>query len=214
MIVPDIFLAPESWPFSVALLLLLAIAVIEGMGLLVGLSVSSWLDQLLPDASDGLDSLSAAWLGWLHVCKVPLLVLLAILLTGFSVIGFTVNGLIKSLLGFYPPALLSSIAAFLGALPVVRLTGGAIARVMPADETSAVTLDTLVGRLAVIVNGTARVNFPAQARVKNEHGQTLYIHVEPDNDAQTFSTGESILLVKQISGSRFQAIANPRPDLL
>ena len=65
------------------------------------------------------------------------LVLLAILLTGFSVIGFTVNGLIKSLLGFYPPALLSSIAAFLGALPVVRLTGGAIARVMPADETSA-----------------------------------------------------------------------------
>lgn len=210
----DIFLAPESWPFSVALLLLVAIAVIEGMGLLVGLSVSSWFDQLLPDASDGLDSLSEAWLGWLHIGKVPLLVLLALLLTAFSIIGFTANGLFKSLLGFHPPALLSSIAAFLGALPVVRLTGGILARIIPGDETTAVTLDTLVGRIAVIVNGTARINFPAQARVKNEHGQTLYIHVEPDNNEQTFSAGESILLVKQISGSRFQAIANPRPDLL
>lgn len=210
----NIFLAPEFWPFSVALLLLVAIAVIEGMGLLIGLSVSNWFDHLLPDASAGLESASGDWLGWLHVGKVPMLVLLALLLTVFSVIGFTANGLIKSLLGFYPPALLSSVLAFLGALPVVRLAGGVIARIIPGDETTAVTLDTLVGRIAVIVNGTARVNFPAQARVKNEHGQTLYIHVEPDNDEQTFSVGESILLVKQISGSRFQAIANPRPDLL
>lgn len=210
----DIFLAPESWPFSVALLILVAIAVIEGTGLLVGLSVSNWFDQLLPNAGDGLDSLSEAWLGWLHVGKVPLLILLAVLLTAFSAIGFSINGLIKSLLGFYPPALLSGSLAFLGALPVVRLSGGIIARLIPGDETTAVSLSSLVGRIAVIVNGTARVNFPAQARVKNEHGQTLYIHVEPDNNEQIFSTGESILLVKQISGSRFQAIANPRPDLL
>lgn len=210
----DIFLAPASWPFSVALLLLVAIAVIEGMGLLMGLSVFGWLDQLLPDAGDGFAGVSEAWLGWLHVGKVPLLVLLAVLLTAFSAIGLTANALVNSLLGFYPPALLAAVFAFFGALPVVRLSGGVLARIIPGDETTAVTLDSLVGRIAVVVNGTARVNFPAEARVKNEHGQTLYIHVEPDNNEQTFSAGESILLVKQISGSRFQAIANPRPDLL
>lgn len=209
----NIFLAPESWPFSVAALVLLAIAVIEGMGLLTGLSLSAWLDHLLPEAG-GLHGVSEAWLGWLHVGKVPLLILLALFLTAFSVIGFTANTLVKSLLGFYPPALLAAPLAFLGTLPVVRLSGAAIARLVPGDETSAVTLDSLVGHVASVINGTARVGFPAEARVKNEHGLTLYVHVEPDNNASTFSAGDSVLLVRQISGSRFQAIANPRPDLL
>jgi len=209
----NIFLAPESWPFSVAALLLLAIAVIEGMGLLTGLSLSAWLDHLLPETG-GLHGVSEAWLGWLHVGKVPLLILLALFLTAFSVIGFTANTLVKSLLGFYPPALLAAPLAFLGTLPVVRLAGAAIARLVPGDETSAETLESLVGHVASVINGTARVGFPAEARVKNEHGLTLYVHVEPDNDATTFSAGDSVLLVRQISGSRFLAIANPRPDLL
>ncbi|MCB4358198.1 OB-fold-containig protein [Quatrionicoccus australiensis] len=209
----NIFLAPESWPFSVAALVLLAIAVIEGLGLLTGLSLSAWLDHLLPEAG-GLPGVSEAWLGWLHVGKVPLLILLALFLTAFSVIGFTANTLVKSLLGFYPPALLAAPLAFLGTLPVVRLSGAAIARLVPGDETSAVTLESLVGHVASVINGTARVGFPAEARVKNEHGLTLYVHVEPDNNATTFSAGDSVLLVRQISGSRFLAIANPRPDLL
>ena len=210
----NLFLAPESWPFSVAALVLLAIAVIEGMGLLTGLSLSAWLDHLLPEAGSGLHGVSEIWLGWLHVGKVPLLILLALFLTAFSVIGFSANTLIKSLLGFYPPALLSAPLAFLGTLPVVRLSGAAIARLVPGDETSAVTLESLVGHVASVINGTARVGFPAEARVRNVHGLTLYVHVEPDNNESTFSAGDSVLLVRQISGSRFQAIANPRPDLL
>ena len=88
------------------------------------------------------------------------------------------------------------------------------ARIIPKDETSAVLLETLVGHVAVVVNGTARVNYPAQARVKSEQGQTFYIHVEPDDEDVQFTTGESVLLIKQISGARFLGIANPRPDLL
>lgn len=209
----NIFLAPESWPFSVAALVLLCIAVIEGMGLLTGLSLSAWLDHLLPEA-DGLHGMSEVWLGWLHVGKVPLLILLALFLTAFSVIGFTASTLVKSLLGFYPPALFAAPLAFLGTLPVVRLSGAAIARLVPGDETSAETLDSLVGHVAIVINGRARIGFPAEARVKNKHGLTLYVHVEPDNNATTFNAGDSVLLVRQISGSRFQAIINPRPDLL
>lgn len=209
----EIFLAPESWPFSVALALLIAIAIIEGAGLVVGLNFSGWLDHLLPDASSGFDA-SEAWLGWLHVGKVPILVLLVVLLTAFSMIGFVAVALVESVLGYYPPAFLSAPVAFIGALPVVRVLGAGIARITPRDETSAVLLETLVGKIAVVINGTARANYPAEARVKNEHGQTLYVHVEPDNTEAAFGPGESVLLVKQISGSRFQAITNPRPDLL
>ncbi|MFO1422463.1 MAG: YqiJ family protein [Candidatus Competibacteraceae bacterium] len=210
----DLFLAPESWPFTVAALLLMAIAVVEGLALLVGMSLSGWLDHFVPDAAHGVEGVSDSWLGWLHVGKVPILVLLVILLTAFALIGYVLNALVHGTFGFYPPAPISAVAAFLGALPVVRMSGAAIARIIPRDETTAVGFDSLVGRVAVVVTGTARANYPAEARVKNEHGQTLYVRVEPDGADLQFGAGESVLLVRQISGSRFLAIPNPRPDLL
>jgi hypothetical protein len=209
----NLFLAPESWPFAVAVVLLLAIAVIEGAGLVIGMSVFGWLDNLLPDDPMA-GGLSEAWLGWLHLGKVPLLVLLTLLLTAFAVIGLTFNGIAHRFFGIYPPPLIGAVVAFLGALPVVRLSAAGIARIMPADETSAVPLTSLVGRIAVVVNGTARPGYPAQAKTRNESGQTFYVHVEPDKDGIEFKTGESVLLVSQISGARFHAIVNPRPDLL
>jgi hypothetical protein len=76
-----------------------------------------------------------------------------------------------------------------------------------------VTLDSLVGRVATVVSGVARHGYPSQAKVTSQHGQTHYIMVEPDGDG-TFESGASVLLVRQISGTRFAGIANPRPDLL
>lgn len=209
-----LFLAQESWPFALAVILLVAIAAIEGMTLLVGLSLAGWLDNLLPDTSTGLEGISDSWLGWLHLGRVPLLVILVTLLTAFALIGFTVNGIGHGLLGHYPPPLLTAPIAFLGALPVVRVFGLAIARLIPRDETSAIPLSSLVGRVAVVTTGTARAGYPAEARLTTDHGQTFYVRVEPDDRDIQFATGDSVLLVKQVSGSRFLAIANPRPDLL
>lgn len=210
----NLLLAPESWPFAVAVVLLLAIAVIEGAGLLVGVSMTAWMDQQLPGMIGGLDNLSESWLGWLHVGRVPLLVLLVLLLTAFAFIGLACGGVVHGLLGFYPPPLLSVPIAFFGALPVVRVSAAAIARFVPGDETSAVPLSTLVGRIAVVVNGTARHGYPAQARTRNDAGQTFYVYVEPDSQGSEFVSGDAVLLVSQISGTRFHAIPNPRPDLL
>ncbi|MCL2635505.1 MAG: YqiJ family protein [Betaproteobacteria bacterium] len=211
----DLLLAPESRPFAVAFALLLALALIEGAGLLLGVSMTAWMDNQLPESAGAdYDSLPDSWLGWLHVGRVPLLVLLALLLTAFAVIGLTGGAVIHGLFGFYPPALFSVPVAFLGALPVVHLAGAAIARLVPSDETSAVPLSSLVGRIAVVVNGTARCGHPAQARTRNEAGQTFYVHVEPDSEGSEFIAGDAVLLVSQISGTRFHAIPNPRPDLL
>ena len=210
----SLFLAPECWPFTMAAMLLVAIAVIEGMALLAGFSFSGWLDNLVPHLVHDFDSLPDSWLGWLHIGKVPMLVILIVLLTAFSTMGYAINGIAHSLLGFYPPVWLSVLLAFFSALPVVRVFAMGVARIIPRDESSAVSLGSLVGRVAVIVNGTAQENCPAQARVRVDSGQTLYIHVEPDGTGATLATGDSVLLVKQISGSRFMAIANPRPDLL
>jgi hypothetical protein len=210
----ELFLAPESWPFAVAVVIMLAIAVIEGAGIVAGVSFSAWLDHHLPELPVHADGISESWLGWLHVGKVPLLVLLTLFLTAFAFIGLACNGIVHRFLGFFPPPLLSTPLAFLGALPVVRLSALAIARIVPGDETSAVPLSSLIGRIAVVVNGTARAGYPAQARTRNEAGQTFYVHVEPDSAGSEFAAGDAVLLVSQISGARFHAIPNPRPDLL
>lgn len=211
----ELFFVPQSWPFLLALMLLIALAVIEGLALLLGFSLSGWLDELIPDpsAGEGGDFFDS-WLGWLHVGKVPVLIIFAILLTSFSVLGFVLNGLVQALFGFYLPSFVAAVVAFCGALPVVRVSAAAIARLVPYDESSAEPLENLVGHVAVIINGTARKGYPAQARVKNAHGRTLYVHVEPDGEDVSLNSGESVLLVKQISGSRFLAIANPHPELL
>lgn len=203
-----LFLAPEAWPFALALVLLIAITVIEGAAQLLGFQILGWQMEI--------DSVAwgDAWLGWLHVGKVPLLILLLLLLTSFSLIGYLLVATALGLFGFYPPAWISAPVALLCALPIASTCGRTLARWIPRDESSAVQLDTLVGRIAVVINGTARVGFPAQARVRHEAGQSFYIHIEPDSAGVEFQAGDSVLLVRQISGARFLAIANPRPDLL
>jgi hypothetical protein len=207
----EFFVAPASLPFTAAILLVLIMGLVEGVAVYFGFGFSEWLNVFAPE---GIEGAADSWLGWLHVGKAPLLVLLVILLTAFSIIGFTLNALAHDLIGIYPTSFLSVPIAFIGALPVVRILGAAIARLIPKDETSAVSLDTLVGHVAVVMNGTARVNYPAQAKVKNGQGQIFYVHVEPENEDNSLNTGDSVLLIKQISGTRFLAIANPRPDIL
>lgn len=206
----SVFLAPESSPFLIASLVLLAIAAVEGLGLIIGASASHWLDHLLHSPTDVAES----WLGWLHVGKVPLLALVVVFLAAFAVTGFAVNIVVKSLFGGYLPALFGAPLALLAALPVVRFAGGMLARIMPKEETSAVSVDSLVGRIATVVSGIARQGYPAQARVTSEHGQTLYVMVEPDDAQATFARGEPVLLVKRLTGTKFQGIRNPKPELL
>jgi hypothetical protein len=208
----SVFLAPESWPFLAATLVLLALTLVEGLALLVGFSASQWVDSFLPDSvhADAPDSV----LGWLHVGKVPLLVLLIVFLASFAVIGFALNIVASGVFGLRLPALLSGPIALIAALPVVRGVGAAVAHIIPRDQSYAVSLDTLVGRVAAVVAGTARQGYPAQARVMTEHGQTVYVMVEPDTSETTFPPNESVLLVRRVAGTRFVAIKNPRPDLL
>jgi len=207
------FLAPETWPFAAATLLLLLVTAVEGLALMLGTNISHWVDNFLPDPTDAVHGAFDKPLGWLHVGRVPVLVLLVVFLAAFALTGFALNMVFHRLFGVWLTTWIAVPIAIVTALPIVRILGAGLARVIPADETFAVTLDSLVGRVATVVSGTARHGYPAQAKVTSQHGQTHYIMVEPDGDG-TFEYGASVLLVRQISGNRFAGIANPRPDLL
>jgi hypothetical protein len=205
------FFAPELWPFALAAVLMMAVAVTEAVALMVGVSLSHWGDSVAVEHPDGV---AGNALGWLHFGKVPILVILVIFLTTFAVTGFAAQLATRAAIGVFMPLPVAVVLAFLAALFGVRILGGVLGRMIPRDETNAVPDVSLVGRIGTIVIGTARAGMPAEARVRDEHGATHYVMVEPEGPEQIFASGASILLVRHLNGRRFQAISNPKPELL
>jgi hypothetical protein len=142
-------------------------------------------------------------LGWLHIGRVPILMLLVLFLLSFGLLGLVVQSLALNTLQAMLPAFIACVPAFVGGILFVRGAGGILYRVMPRDETDAVSEQTFVGRVARITLGTARHGFPAQARLRDQHGQTHYVMVEPDDPMQTFTAGADVLLVRRASAVFF-----------
>jgi hypothetical protein len=227
--------AEQNLPFTVALAVMLGIALLEVVGTLMGLGFSNLLDTLLPDIDVDLDvdmdadvdvdadvdlhadvthlpGVFTGVLSWLRIGQVPLLVLLVIFLTAFGLIGIIGQSVLAESIGFMIPASVAWVPALFCALPVVRFTGGWIARVMPKEETSAVSQEAFIGRIATIVLGTTKVGEPSEARLHDEHGRSHYVMVEPDIEGDSFTHGDPVLIVRR-EGARFRVI-EPGSDAL
>jgi hypothetical protein len=85
------------------------------------------------------------------------------------------------------------------------MTSGLLNTYMPQDETTAVSENTLIGRSAIILAGTATQGRPVQAKVQDEYQKTHYILVEPINKEEILNAGETVLLMSK-EGALFQAI--------
>jgi hypothetical protein len=219
---PELLTADQNLPFSVSLAIMFGMALLEGVSTLLGAGLSHLIDAIIPDLhldpepgdldGHGTSSLSRL-LGWLRIGEVPALILLVIFLTAFGLVGLALQSLARASLGSFLPAGLASIPALVISVPAVRLFGGALAAVLPKDETDAVTEASLVGRVAIITLGTARAGYPAEARTTDTHGTTHYLMVEPDTPSDEFPAGTAVLLVSK-TGALFKAIPNPNPALM
>jgi hypothetical protein len=218
--VGQIVTAPQNWPFIVALGVMLGLALLEALILIVGGSLFGFVDDLLPDTLNGdvdvgaeVDSpapnassgMLEQVLGWFAVGRVPFLVVVIALLTSFGLVGLTLQAVLRQMTGFPLPASLAAIPALVGASFTTRWLALRIARIIPKEETSAVSRDSFIGRIAMITLGSARSNEPTQARLTDSHGQTHYVMVEPDRASDVFAEGERVLLVSRSNG-RFTAI--------
>jgi hypothetical protein len=202
--------AQQNWPFVVALGVMLGLAGLELLILLLGGSLFGLIDDLLPDNLDadadvsadadvhGLDG-SGGWLGhvlgWFAVGRVPFLVVIVALLTSFGLFGLAIQGLLKQMTGAMLPASLAAVPALAGASVTTRWLALQLARIIPNAETSAVSRDSFIGRVATITLGSARPGEPTQAKLTDMHGQTHYVMVEPDRASDVLAEGEHILLV-------------------
>ncbi len=206
----QLFTAPQTLPFGVAAVLIAAIALLEGLGLLTSMSPSALVDHLLPDvdadATGGLDRV----LGWLHLGRVPALVLLLLFLLGYALFGYALQALALRVTGAMLSAWAAGLLAVPPALATVRALGRPIARLVPQDESSAVSEQSLVGRAGIVSAGIARRGLAAQARVRDALGRTHHLLVEPDRDDDVFHEGTPILVVGKV-GPFYRCIASPQP---
>ena len=217
----NLITAPETEIFGIALALMLLLGALEILSMLLG-GASEWLDNLLPDnladgahaevGLDAADGVVVRFLSWLYVGKVPVLMLLVVFLAVYGLVGYVFQTAFAAVFGAYLNGTLAAVAVWFLSLPLVRATAGGLYKILPKDETSAVSQDTLIGRVGVIVIGQARTGSPAQVRVKDGFGQTHYVMVEPDGEG-VLKQGEAVLLVS-LEGNTFKAILNPSGSLV
>jgi len=233
------FFAPENSPFAIALMIMVLLGFIEGIGMVIGLGVSDLIDSLLPDfdldadidadldaASDGVlgghgveighvDQIGpfTRMLSWLRVGRVPILILVVILLLAIGLGGLILQTIASSVFGGPLPTLIAVIPAGMLGLASMNVLGGLAEKILPRDETSAVSHDSFVGRVATITLGTAKTGSTAEARLRDQYQQAHYVMVEPDIEGEELHQGEEVLIVRR-EGTTFRAISNPNAALV
>lgn len=211
----ETFLAPENRLFSVCLSLMLLLGVLELFGAIFGAGLSDALEGFLPEQDFGLahDNALNQFFGWLKIDQVPALMSLIVFLLEFSLIGFIAQIWAHQLTGGWASAWLVVPPVLLLTFPILRISLAGLGKVMPKDETTAVSEDSLIGRVAVVTLGVARVGAAAEAKVKDQHGYSHYLLVEPDLPEIEFSQGQAVLLVSRQSAV-YKAIPAEHPSLL
>lgn len=193
----DFLALDANLPFAVALALAVMLGVLEVVGLLFGMVFSQGVDAVLPDATHALPDWAVHSLDWLGIGKLPMVIWLMLFLLAFSATGLFAQALVNGIYGAPLSPWLASLAATLLSLPVVRVGGQMLSRVLPKDETEVVSIDSLIGRTATITLGVAKRHAPAQAKVADVHGRTHYVMVEPAAADHEFPAGTPVLLVER-----------------
>lgn len=220
----DFLFLDQNGPFLVAIAVTLMIAVLELLGLVLGFGLSDLIDDLLPDLGADADldldaevdaeamdvthtNVFGLALGWLNVGRVPFLVLLLSFLTSFAVIGLVAQSLAGAVIGLVP-ALVAGPAAAVAALPVTRVASRLLARVVPREETYAVSEGLFVGEVATVTLGPVESANPGKAKVTDAHGNIHFLRVRAAKPGERFEPGSEVLLVRR-DGALFEAIAAP-----
>lgn len=200
----DFWLADENLIFAAAFVLMIAIGLLQLVGFAdLGSDVDVDTDIHADVGGAGVVGGMLSFFGW---GQLPLMILLVLFLLVFGLIGFAGQQFIQSLTGGLLPTILAAPGAALVALPLTGLLSRPLSKIIPKDETTAVSIDDLTGRRAIIDIGTAKTGYPARAKVKDRHGHSHSLMVEPDNEDDIFNTGEEVLLVRR-EDDIFKAVA-------
>lgn len=180
---------PHYIVFAVSFTLMVGIGLVEAVGLGLG--------QFDLDADIG-EPAGSSVLNWLGIKSgVPILVWLVSLLACFTLAGLALQQSAEALLGGPLSPVVAVALALLVGLVANAYFSGIVAYLIPEYETTAVSRDGLLRCRATVLEGTAERGRPARAKVIDQHGQAHYVMVEPHDDSDSLSQGQTGLLVRK-----------------
>jgi len=202
----DILLAPDVRPFAVAAAIMVALGGIELLTTLVGFSISQIVGDGVSVDADSHHGLDGLFL-WINAGRLPLLMLIILALGTFSIGGFLLQGIAHSF-GTTVPVSIASLVAAAGSLPVIRSTSRGLARIIPRDETYAVSDADFIGKVALVSVGPLDQGLPGRVRLKDVFGNWHTVAARASPDSEPLPAGASVLLVDRDTKS-FIAISAP-----
>ena len=202
----DILLAPDVRPFAVAAAIMAVLGGIELLTTLVGFSISEFLGKDVAVEADSHSGLGGLLL-WINAGRLPLLILIILAFGVFSIEGFLLQGIAHAL-GTAIPVSIAALVAIAGSIPVIRTTSRGIARIIPRDETYAVSDADFVGKVATVSVGPLDQGLPGRVRLKDVFGNWHTVSARASRDSPALAVGASVLLVDRDARS-FIAISAP-----
>ena len=199
------FMQPEVRPFAIAALMIVLVGGVEVAGMLVGMSFSELFGHAFDIGHGSNDSGVAQVLSWINVGSVPLMICILLALGIFSISGFLIQDVAR-LVAVPLPATAAGVLAAVVAVPILRSATRYAAHLVPQDESYAVGLSDLVGRVGVVSVGPLDSGLPGRVRVKDIHGNWHMVTASAAPDSPPLEDGTSVLLVDRKDG-RFIAIA-------
>ncbi|NMH65674.1 OB-fold-containig protein [Shewanella salipaludis] len=186
-------------PYTVSLVLVLTLGVVELMTLLTGVSMLNAIDRWVPadvDYDNPEPSLSLSALsGWLSVNRLPLLIWFVLAMSSFALAGFGVNLISLLYSGQMLPQPYSLPLAVCLASLSCHYCGCFLARRLSQDFPETFSVDDLSGCIATITLGCATKGAPSEALVWDQYQRPHYVLVEPESSGRTLDVGARVMLL-------------------
>lgn len=186
----EFLFADENLQFLAAASLVMAILAVEVFASLIGVSVIG------KDFDFDADKPDIGFMGWLNAGQVPLLVLLTTFLGLFTILGFTGQWIVKGITGILVPGTVAGPLTVVLCLPIIRKASLFINKMIPREETSAISLESLVGSVGTVILQASK-DMAGQMKVSDDHGTTHYVFVHPEGN-YLVQEGEDAVLIDQI----------------
>lgn len=200
----DFLFDPANRFFLWGLALIAAVLVLEIIATVVGLSmmINHDVDVDIDHDMHVNGSHDIEWdTGFSHTLsevtgfgKLPVMVFVVLFVGMFSVFGLATNAFLHFSFPYFMGVALSSLVSFLITVPVTGRIAGFIARILPRDESNAISMEDLLGREATIIVGVATNHINATALVKDFYGVLHQVSVRTLEEGLAIPTKSTVRL--------------------
>ena len=189
----ELLFSDSNFWFSIALVTVAVLFIIELISLVFGISLTGILDTAcsMPAKTHSFQYIAHR----LCLDQVPVLIWLIIFLTLFGALGFIANLTTQALFQFTASTWITIVFACIVSVIITANLSHLVAKLLSKFHTQQIDDDDFIGAVAHITIGCASKGVPAEARFTKGVSRAYYVLVEPSDSGETFKQGECVILI-------------------